>query len=132
VRAVIDRLVESRLAAAPQRDTAHLFDNNLIESAAPQKLEADANAAPHATPAVSGGNPADLLAGSGIPTLRKGDLFASTGVTSEPRIDEVKLEVLDAASRPESPVSPNRATISMAGGVAGLIAGLALARRRRG
>jgi len=139
VRAVINKLVESRLAVAPHRDASHLFDNNLVESAAPQSLDSSGSAVAVATTAAPSGNPADLLTGpAALAPAQRGDLFASTIATSptsagsQPRADEVKLEVLDAASRPESPVSPNRTTISMAGGVAGLMAGLVLARRRRG
>ena len=40
-------------------------------------------------------------------------------------------EVVDPPSLPETPVSPNRILISMAGGVGGLILGLAVARFTR-
>ena len=41
------------------------------------------------------------------------------------------LEVLDTASMPERPVSPNRAAIGAAGCLAGLLLGLAIAHFRR-
>jgi capsular polysaccharide biosynthesis protein len=41
------------------------------------------------------------------------------------------LEVLDAASMPERPVSPNRMNIGAAGGLAGLLLGIVIARARR-
>jgi uncharacterized protein involved in exopolysaccharide biosynthesis len=41
------------------------------------------------------------------------------------------LEVLDTASMPERPASPNRAAIGAAGCLAGLLIGLAIARLRR-
>jgi len=67
-----------------------------------------------------------------MPSQRGEVPIASAGADGAPRGDEWKLEVLDAASRPESPVSPNRTAIGLSGGFAGLAAGLLLARRRRG
>src|ERR1039458_9803449 len=46
-------------------------------------------------------------------------------------VHDAYLEVLDPASMPEAPISPDRATISAAGGLAGLLLGIALARVRR-
>ena len=41
------------------------------------------------------------------------------------------LELLDAASLPERPVSPNREAIGAAGSLAGLLLGFAIAHLRR-
>lgn len=45
--------------------------------------------------------------------------------------DAVYLEVLDSASMPEAPAGPNRVVISAAGGLAGLLLGIAIACLRR-
>ena len=46
-------------------------------------------------------------------------------------VHDAYLEVLDPASMPETPISPDRVTISAAGGLAGLLLGIAIARVRR-
>src|ERR1035437_740558 len=46
-------------------------------------------------------------------------------------VPDAYLEVLDPASMPETPISPDRVTISAAGGLAGLLLGIAIARARR-
>jgi uncharacterized protein involved in exopolysaccharide biosynthesis len=56
--------------------------------------------------------------------------FASTAA-SQRKPATAYLEVLDTASMPERPVSPNRAAIGAGGGLAGLLLGLAIARLRR-
>ena len=57
--------------------------------------------------------------------------FASTAASPR-KPSPAYLEVLDTASMPERPVSPNRAAIGAAGCLAGLLMGLAIARLRRG
>ena len=56
--------------------------------------------------------------------------FASKAA-SQRKPSPAYLEVLDTASMPERPVSPNRAAIGAGGGLAGLLLGLAIARLRR-
>jgi len=96
----------------------------------PPELVPAAPAAP--TVRVPSAKPVDLLGGGAVllTPSRDAGLFARTTSVGEERAEDVSLEVLDAASRPESPVSPNRTTIGLAGGVAGLMFGLMLARRR--
>ena len=56
--------------------------------------------------------------------------FASTAA-SQRNPTPAYLEVLDTASMPERPVGPNRAAIGAAGGLGGLLLGLAIAHFRR-
>jgi uncharacterized protein involved in exopolysaccharide biosynthesis len=103
----------------PQRDAAHLFDNNLVESA----LELPQNTAP--VPPVGPILPEQPT------TNQLATNFAVGSDDTQGQPDSEYLEVLDAASVPEAPVGPNRVTISAAGCLAGLLLGIAIARARR-
>jgi hypothetical protein len=127
VQALVNRIVESGVAVPFQRDATLRFDNNLAENSVP--LERDAVQAPPSGPTLPTLTSADLLTGTtaspfaGKPVERTGD--------SPPKPSRPYLEVLDPASMPETPVSPNRFAIMGIGCLAGLLLGPAIARLRR-